>query len=188
MEFKEYIKIFKKNIGVLLLLVVLGVVLALVITYKLPSGYSQSRLFYIAGPKTTSQTNYDYEGYYVQQKARDFTDTAVAILESADFTSEVGIFSVGLSVRKIAPQVLRLTAVAKDAREAEDAIEKISQSFNLKLVNLTGNDPALQIKPIGKAQPSYFSSPNKKILGVFGASLGFIFGIMVVGLKVYFKV
>ena len=188
MEFKEYIKIFKKNIGVLLLLVVLGVVLALVITYKLPSGYSQSRLFYIAGPKTTSQTNYDYEGYYVQQKARDFTDTAVAILESADFTSQVGISSVNFSVRKVAPQVIKLTATAKDSLEAENAIEKISQSFNLKLVNLTGNDPALQIKPIGKAQPSYFSSPNKIIVGVFGGSLGFIFGILVVGLKVYFKV
>ena len=188
MEFKEYLKFFKKNIGILLLLVVLGVVLALVITYKLPSGYSQSRLFYIVGPKTTAQTTYDYEGYYAQQKARDFTDTAVAILESPDFTAEVGISSVSLSVRKVAPQVLRLTAVAKDAREAEDAIEKISQSFNLKLVDLAGYDPALKIKPIGKAQPSYFSSPNKKILGVFGGMLGFIFGILVVGLKVYFKV
>ena len=188
MEFKEYIKIFKKNIGVLLLLVVLGVVLALMITYKLPSGYSQTRLFYIASEKTTPQTNYDYEGYYVQQKARDFTDTAVAILESADFISEVGILPVSLSVRKVAPQVLRLTVVAKDPQDANDAIEKISQSFNAKLVNLAGYDPALQIKPIGKAQPSYFSSPNKKILGVFGGSLGFIFGILVVGLKVYFKV
>lgn len=188
MELRELTKIFKKNIVAILVFGLFGLILALLISYKLPSGFSQSQSFYIVPPQVIPQTNYDYEGYYAQAKARDFTDTAVAILETADFTSEVGLPSVSLSVRKVAPQVLRLTAVAKDPQETEDAIEKISQSFNLKLVNLAGNDTALQIKPVGKAQPSYFSSPNKKILGVFGGSLGFIFGILIVGLKVYFKV
>jgi len=188
MELREYIRLLRKNIGAVIVLVLFGALLSLLISAKLPSGYSQSQTFYIVAPKETSREFYDYEGYFGQQKARDFTDTAVVLLGSDDFRREVNISDVSLTARKVAPQVIKLTTTAKSASEAKDALEKTSQSFNQKLVSLAGQDQALQIKPVGQVQPGYFTSPNKKILAVFGASLGFVFAVLVISLKTYFKV
>jgi len=180
MELKEFIRLFKKNALAVIFFILIGLVLSILISAKLPSGYNQSQTFYIVEPKENAGDFYDYEGYYGQQKARDFTDTAVAILQSENFPN--------LTVRKVAPQVIKLTATAESADESENLLDRVKGSFNQELVSLSGQDQALQIRPIGQVQPASFVSPNKKLLAVFGASLGFVFGVLVVGLKTYFKV
>ena len=180
MELVEFLKFFKKNALAVIFFVFAGLVLSVLLSAKLPSGYSQSQTFYIVEPWKNAGAFYDYEGYYGQQKARDFTDTAVAILQSENFPN--------LTVRKVAPQVIKLTATAESADESENLLDRVKGSFNQELVSLSGQDQALQIRPICQVQPASFVSPNKKLLAVFGASLGFVFGVLVVGLKTYFKV
>lgn len=189
MELKEFLKIIKKNILFIIITALAGGVIGFSSSGFFPSGYSQSQLFFITQPASQVQTNqeYDFEGYYQQEKSRSFTDTAIAILESSDFTSEVLNPQNLLSVRKIAPQVIRITVSSQTPQSLKGQTEKIASSFNSKIIDLTGSTASAQLKAVGRANDSIFSGFNNKILFLFGLLLGTTFALFITGLKNYFK-
>ena len=188
MELKEYIKVFKKYFAFILLVSATGALIAYIQTKSLPSGYSLTQTFYLAGPASLSSDYFTYEGFYAQEKARNFTDSAVAILDSDDFKSDVGEGSQNLTVRKMAPQVIRLTASAPNAESTQKLMTKTINIFNEKSITFADSKFSLSLKPISQktTQPA-LSKINKKIVTIFGLLLGFAFATFVVSLKTYFK-
>jgi len=187
-ELKQFINILKKNIFFIVFFGVLGVVVALFFALKFSSGYQQSQLFYVNSPEESTQSVYNFEGYFAQEKARNFTDTAVAILTSPDFLKDVSNQSAAVGIRKLAPQVIRITVTASDPQVPAESINKIAAAFNQKLSGLTQENKAVTIKPIAKIQEPVFAGPDKKVLIAFGLMAGVVFAILTIGLKIYFKV
>jgi|SRR3990172_7415119 len=186
MEIKQFLAIFKKYWLFILVFVCLGAAIAYLFTSTLPSGYRQEQLFFISSTQENFE-GYNFEGYYGQEKARNFTDTAVAILESQQFQGEVSAQNANISARKITPQLIRITVTADVPEEAEKLIPEIVSNFNRKMLDLIGTNETIQIKTISPPSPAYFVAPEKKIFIPATAAIGAIFGIFIVGLKTYFK-
>ena len=187
MELKQYLKIFKQYSPLIIAFSLLGAALAFVLTPRLPSGYTASQLFYVVSPKLAQNPSYNFEGYFIQEEARNFTDSAIAILSSADFTSELAGPNLSINARKAAPQVIRLSVTAETPENSRKLLTKAVSSFNQKMVDLTG-DQAVRIKAVGPEMEATFAGFNQKIMMVFGFLIGAIFAILTVSLKTYFKV
>ena len=187
MELKVYITLLKKYLAFIILCIIGGAAIGTISTNFLPQGFNLTQTFFISAPHSTAQA-YDYEGFYAQEKARNFTDTAVAILESTDYKSQVLPQGENLTIKKLAPQIIRLTLVSKNSQNSKDLMQKSVDSFNKKFIDLAGEDNALSLKQIASSlEPSYQRS-SRKIYAVGGAVLGTAFGVIVISLKSYFKV
>lgn len=186
MELKEYIKLFKKYLAFIILCMLLGAALGTFFTKFLPSGYYLSQTFFLAMPQGTAQT-YDYEGFYAQEKARNFTDSAVAILESPDFKSEVALAHQSLAVKKLAPQTIRLTTVTQNPESSKELMQKTTNTFNKKFIDLAGDKNALSLKQIASSQEPSYQASSRKIYALGGIVIGFAASVAVISLKSYFK-
>lgn len=151
-----------------------------------PSGYQQTQLFFITSQKIQNEDS-NLEKYFKQENSRNFADTAVAILESGDFQGEVLGPSQSLTVRKIAPQLIRLTLVRPSREFANEPIQKVAQHFNQKVQGLSQSTASAALEPIGTATQPVFSALNKYVLSAGGFLIGALFAILILGLKVYFR-
>ena len=186
MELKEYLKILQKNAHLIALFVVLGAALAIVFASKFNKGPRYEQLFFLTSPKETQDTAYRFEGFYAIEKARNFTDTALAIIASPDFKNEVTTEGNTLSARKIAPQVVRLSISAANLDSAKSTMNRTRDRFNQKIVDLTGASE-FQLKPIGTVIVPVASRPAPEALIIFGAIAGVVFALVTIGFKTYFK-
>lgn len=188
MELKEYLIILKKYLFFIAILAFVGAIFAYYFAASRPQGYSTNQTFYLAGPKIEDNSNYTYEGYFAQEKARSFTDTAVAILDSSDFKSTVISPGQSLTVRKLAPQVIRLTANSSTPEAAHQLVGAGASAFNTQFITLAGDQGALSLKAIGQPPPAESDRLNRRIITISGALAGAAFALLVISLKVYFKV
>ncbi len=186
MELKEYIKILKTNIFLILLFAVLGASLAFFFAAKFEKDRSYQQIFFITAPSETEEVGFSFEGFYSSEKARNFTDTAIAVILTPDFAAEVAPVKI-TSVRKIAPQVIRLSAQAENQSEAKEALTDAKDIFNQKIIDLTGFE-SFQLKPVGNMVTPQTAKFSKNALVAFGALAGLIFALVTVGAKTYFKV
>ena len=188
MELRQYWKIIKKYLVVIVLFAFFGGIIAFVFSQKINEGVTLQKYFYVVAPRENNSQVYNFEGFYAGEKARNFTDTAVAILESRDFINEVGRNSNSIGVRKMAPQVIRITVSANTLAAAEDTLTATSNMFNKKLIELEGDNNAIQIKEISQSAQTIPPTVNSKVTTTFGLVMGAAFALFVVGLKTYFKV
>lgn len=175
MQLKDYIKILKKNIIIVVLIPLVSAAIAYALAAKMPSGYSTSQSFVIVPKDTKDDT---FRGFYQQEKSRNFTDTAVAILENQN----PGI----IQVQKLAPQIIRLTASGQDQAQTGMNLVHGTAKLNETLQNISPENP-LEIKPITEASQAQKVIFNKKIITVFGTVAGLALALVVVGIKFYLK-
>lgn len=181
MELEHYIKVIKKNILIVAVLTLLGLAVAYYFSKNFQSGYLASQTFYISQDQTQDATQ---SSYFTQEKARNFTDTAVAILQSVDFKNSLAARG-AISVNKVAPQVIRISAIAADSTSAKNLMESVVNSFNTKIKELS-LAPS-QLKPVDKLPEPQIAALSPKIILAFGAAVGFAASLLVIGLKVYFR-
>lgn len=187
MELKKFAKIFTENL-VFIVLLALGVAIAILMSANfLPSGYNISRVYFVSAPNQTQNLQgYNFDSYFRGENARNFTDTVVAILQSSDFTSQVLEKGSVSTIRKLAPQVVRITLSGKNPQNLNQDIEKLTLRFNMQIAELEGSSSS-QLKPIGKANKPAFFALNKPILFVFGLAMGTTIALFIIGLKNYFR-
>lgn len=187
MELKTYLKDFEKFKIFILTTVIIGGLLAFIISSNTQSGYSLSQTFFISSNIIKKSEDLSAnEDYFAQEKARNFTDSAIAILESEDFKSKVAEDGQSFSVRKLAPQVIKITSSASDPQGASLLMAKIPNQFNLKISSLDENSP-LALKEISPAKDPSFIKADKKIYTIAGLVLALALALFTVSLKTYFK-
>lgn len=184
MELKQYLKIVKKNLLLVLVLSVAGAVLALLLTKSLGSGFFLTQTFYVSSPIEGSP---EYAGFYTQEKARNFTDTAVAILESLDFKKELVSSGDLITTQKVAPQVVRVTTTSQDRQRAKALMGSTVDSFNTKIQKLSGNQPQIQLKELASSDEPQKITRSKLVFAAAGLVLGATAAILTVSLKTYFR-
>ncbi len=186
MDLREYFIILKKHLVVLFAFGLLGAVVAAVGAPKVTGGVHFQQLFFIPAPKETAEELYRSPSYFAQERARNFTDTAVALISNSDFLADAQV-NASITSRKVAPQLIRLTAQAAEAQTAREAIDKTVVVFNQKMASLEEDGQALTIKPVESQPREVFVGPTKGVATTAGAFLGVTFALIVIGLKVYFR-
>ncbi|MDO8487164.1 MAG: hypothetical protein Q7S45_02650 [Candidatus Curtissbacteria bacterium] len=193
MELRQYIAVIKKNILISVVATVLGAVVAFYFSLNFQAGYKFEQTFFLSSLRETStlispqETSADtpQNSYYSLEKARDFTDSAVAILQSPDFTGSLDTKG-SVAARKLAPQVIKITTIEGDRQSAKSAMGKVASSFNAKIKELQPSS-TLQINTIGKVPDPEPAGPSSKIVLAFGAAFGFVVSLIAIGLKTYFR-
>lgn len=190
MDLKDYIKILKKNFLSLLILTALSVAIGMIYSQTTQPGYKLEQVFIISSQENQNpsqqipQTNAKLELTSPQQEARDFTDTAVALLQSKSLNQ--GQPDTNISAEKLAPQLIKITAFAPSSQEAKVQIERTLINFNRDLKDLiTGQ--TLEIKTVGQTPIASLNIIDRKIILAVSFFIGLTFSVLVISLKNYFK-
>ncbi len=199
MELAEIIKILKKNITTVAVIALLGTVIG-VLVYVIPPRYISTGSFFVTRTVESSQAYFTYEGYYSQQTAAAYTNTAAALLESVDLRtkalelakidpSEKNLrkYAKYIDVKKKAPQLITLTVKEMTKERSSQLWNSLAQTLitsseganrlgdqNLKIVKISDN-------PVVK--PEYKSIYVDGLTGLVG---GFGVGLFLVGLSHYY--
>lgn len=192
MELKAYIKILRKNLWFILICVVAATAISYYAAQKSQNGYKLEQTYFIAQspnqPSLTDQqtSSAGFGSYYLQETARNFTDTAVSILQSPDFVSLYTQSPGSVTAQKVAPQLLKISITTPTASEAQFLLDRLIIGFNQNLKSWAPSN-TVELKAIGQSPKSYFSGLDAKILVTAGAFLGFSLAVCVVAIKTYFK-
>ena len=188
MDLREIFKLIKNQIYFVLALIFLGAIIGAQSAKFFPSGYSKSQLFFLTTAQAPDQAQNNYFApYYAQENARNFTDTAVAILGSLEFLKEAVPADASVTVRKVAPQLIRITAQSPNPSDLQEPLEQISQVFNQKIAAIPQDAYASQLREVSSPTAPAFFALNAQILAAVGAILGLVSSLLVIGLKVYLK-
>lgn len=189
MELTEIIKIIKKELVFLTGALLVGALVGFYATRFFPSGYLHTQQYFLTEARFQEESEIiNAQSYYSQEKNRNFTDTAIAILESPDFKGEVVKAQDSLVVRKAAPQVIKLTYISQNPDENNTNLNNVKETFNSKIKALTESTSASILKPIGNKSLPVYSAFNKFVLALAGSVLGIFFATFVIGLKNYLKI
>lgn len=184
MEIKKILKLLKKNALYLLVFLVAGAFLGAYLGKSAKSSpHAQLDLF--IAPKNVQKTQAS-DDYYLQEQARNFTDSALVILESPDFTNGLTTPGQSISAAKLAPQVVRLTTSAGTNQDAQNLLANTIDSFNGKLAGLTADNLNMSLKPISTSARTFTPVVSTGVFSAAGAIFGLLFALVVVALRAYF--
>ncbi|MEK7581456.1 MAG: Wzz/FepE/Etk N-terminal domain-containing protein [Patescibacteria group bacterium] len=181
MEIKDLTSQIKKNLIFIAIITLVASSVGFSSTKFLKSGYQQQTLLFVkVQDKNTLSENSP------RVDSSNLTDTTVAILQSPDFASGADLGESQLEVRKMAPQVIRITVTAKNKDVSSQTSTKVIYSYNEKIKNLV---PQANIELVGVGIPNDPTRQvlNSKIMAAFGASLGFIASLSILALAKYLK-
>ena len=179
-EMRDYLKLFKKYLGLLALLVILAVGAVFLYQQSQKGRYQATTSLYVnRAPEPKSDKYYTYEGYYAQLVSKDYTDVAVALLGSPDFTrlamgkAQIGADSkISTQVRKSGSQLISLSVSAgsgEDVRKLTQSLIEITNDRSKSSQN-QGADISM-VSPNLSVGPKSFNLPLYLGIGVFGALL-----------------
>jgi capsular polysaccharide biosynthesis protein len=189
MELKKYLQIAKNNVIFILIIAFVGSFSAYFIAPHLESGYRSQSTFYLSNQaqETTPPQSYNFGGYFLQSTAINATDTAVAILESGNFQSQLKNPSAATTIKKIAPQLIEITVISQDPGLPNAQIKSIPEAFNKKMKELNPVGPVLTLSPLSNQINVSYHSLNSKVLALAGLALGIVFAFLILGLKTYLE-
>jgi len=183
MELKKVIDLFKKNFIYLLVFAILGAIVGAYLgkNYK---DVPHAQLDVFIAPKNVPKVQAN-DNYYLQEEARNFTDSAIVILESPDFAKGLTGPGQTIGASKLAPQIVRLTASATSNEEASTLLNNTIGKFNTKIAELTREDQTLLLSPITSEPRNFTPAVNTKVIITAGALFGLLFAAFVISLRQY---
>ena len=108
-------------------------------------------------------------------------------MASQEFLQELLPAGSSVTIRKVAPQLIRITAQSPNPADFNGPLEKISKTYNQKIAEISPDAYASQLKAVSPPTPPAFFALNAQILAIAGAVLGLASSLLIVGLKVYLK-
>lgn len=184
MEFKTYLKILKKYFYFIIALSILGALIGFLVAARQPTGQIASNILLIKTTPKNGDSTYNFDGYYAQERARNFTDTLVSLLKSSSFTNNILEPGQSLKIEKEAPQVISISAFASSSNDAQDLLTKIETHTNQKIAEFFQGE--LLIEPISDPAIGQKTNLPKAIYSFAGVLLGLAFALFVITLKEYF--
>lgn len=138
-ELSSYGHAIGKILPLAIPLAVVGAVAGVGYSLAQPKGWEASTTLYVhrVNPANLSSV-YDYDGYYAQQAAQQYTDTVVGLLKTRDLASRAAqiasdsasadLILNGVRVRKTAPQLVSLEVTRLTADEARAELVALAQA------------------------------------------------------------
>ncbi|MFA5925429.1 MAG: Wzz/FepE/Etk N-terminal domain-containing protein [Parcubacteria group bacterium] len=156
MELREYYKILRKNISVMVYTILILVVLTYIWSIRKAETYSTSFLISISRVENQSTSDYRYDQYYRIQADDKFSDTVSEWLKSPGVVQEIfeksGLSANGKSLRqlektfraeKMSPEIIEVRFSPDNPDEGKKIGDAISAvvSEKTKDINSPANDP-----------------------------------------------
>lgn len=184
MELKTFLKILKAYLVNILILASFGGVLGYYSSKISAESFQIEKTYFVRMPSSDAANQ--IENLLIQNQASSQTDTAVALLESADFQGEALSVGSSLSVRKLAPQVVRLTITNSSQDNLLKDFQNLPQNFSLKTQKLNQNN--LNLVSVSENNKIQQPNVNTKITTGVGFLLGLLSALLLIGLKLYLKI
>jgi len=148
MELKEYYKILKSNISVIIYAILIAVVVVYAWSVRVSQTYSASLLLNISRTETQSTADYRYDQFYRLQADEKFAETIAEWLKSPgvskDIFDKAGITTSEKSMRQLAKsfQAVKLSSEivsVKFSTQTEDEAKKIASAAASVVAEKTKN-------------------------------------------------
>ncbi len=202
MELREYIKVIKKNIKIILAIAVLVTVSSYIFSTTRPITYETSLSLFITKEGTQETDNFKYDGYYALQASEIFADTIQEWMKSPEMVNEIykdaGIdpnfkniksFTKKFKAKKMSPQYAEIsfkTTSRADAGKISSSVIKVINSKTKKLQENSKEEISFKIE--SGAPVIMESRPDAFLNMIIGLVSGLTLGIFYVFTKEYFKV
>lgn len=201
MELREYTKIVKKNLPLLIVLAAAFGGLFFLVSKNLPTTHTASLTVYVKRQATEASADYyTFDGYYSQQAAEKFTETVVGFLKSKDIllasaklaklpTDQESLEQLesSIKIKQVAPQLVNLEVTKEEAEAARTFCTAVAQATTerINLLNQTGDKSIsvdlLNVEPlVEKNEPKIFLN------SVVGILTGILLALLYVFLREYF--
>jgi capsular polysaccharide biosynthesis protein len=156
MELKEYYKIWRANVSVIVYAILIAVVAAYAWSVRESQNFSSSLLLNVSRIENQSSTDYRYDQFYRLQADDKFSETVSEWLKSPGVVQEIfkraDLNSDGKSIRqlrktfqaeKMSPEIIEVRFSPKDSDEGKKIADAISSviSEKIKNINVPANDP-----------------------------------------------
>ncbi|HAI63063.1 MAG: hypothetical protein UU64_C0016G0011 [candidate division WWE3 bacterium GW2011_GWF2_41_45] len=197
MELKEILKILKKKRSEIVIFTLCGGLLGLAASF-IPGKFKAEASYFVGrtADKPSSEF-FTYEGYYAQQTAQSYTNTAVALLESQDLKrsvlGELEIPVTDTNLRKLSrsyrvskngPQVITLTVADYNYDKSVTTFTAISTKFLDSSDKVSaGSDENISVSSLSD-NPVVRQEQRPLPYFILG---GLLFGLAVSMLKITFK-
>lgn len=202
MELREYLKIVRKSLPLLVVLAAALGMLAFLFSQRLPTTHTASLTFYVKRQATEAREDYyTFDGYYSQQAAEKFTETVVGFLKSKDIllasaklvklpTDQGSLEQLegSIKIKQVAPQLVNLEVTKEDAEAARTFCTALAQATTerINLLNQTG-DKAISVDLLN-AEPLVEKNAPKVVLNsLVGVLIGALLASFYIFLKEYFS-
>ncbi len=201
MEFKEIIKIIKMNRTVLVIFALVGSLLGTALSF-VPGKYRVEGSFFIGRKADVPSTEFfTYEGYYAQQTAQSYTNTAVALLESQDLKkavleqmeipvtdNNVRKLTKSFRISKIGPQVITLTVRNPEENKSEEIFKTLASNFlNMGEKISAESDENISVIPISEFPVKRQEQMPLIPCVMWGFMVGITAAILKISIKEYMK-
>lgn len=201
MELKEYLKLIRKNLKLILIVGVVAALSAFLFSNFQPVKYETSLSLLISKNKTQETDDFKYDGYYALQAGEMLADTVTEWLKSPTMVNaiyqeasvpgnfgSVKSYAKKFTAKKMSSQHIEV----KFDSEAKESAEKISSAIiriiNDKIKALEENsEEEISFSASGENPVIVEKKPDALFNLVIGFISGLILGIFIVFGKEYFK-
>jgi len=187
MELKKYLMTAKKDLVFTLAIGLIVGLAAFLSAPRIESGFRSQKVFYLSNLESQPTQGYNFSGYFTQSTAINETDTAVAILQSPDFQALLPKTNTTVTVRKLAPQVIQVTVISKEAGSPKQAVENLPKIFNQKMRDLNPNGPTITLNQLSDEVIVSYRSVSSKLVALAGFIFGIVFAFLILGIKNYLE-
>ena len=203
MELKEYLKIIQKNLGLIIISIILVALFAYLFTLKQPIVYEADvSLTIIPKPGIELKNVYEYGGYYDLQAATLFGTTIASWLSSPDVVTEI-YKRAGYEIKEVTSKALaklikttlapssfsiKLQLKDRDKNKAQKLARATTEVIQNKTAEFNQKAGAKANFEIVASEPVIFEvKPKKEFNTLVGALAGLILGIFLAFVAEYFK-
>ncbi len=202
MELIEYLRHLYRYKIWLLVGVIIGGLVGGILANSAKDQYQAATSLYIQRKTEAPNSQYfTYEGFYAQQTAVNFTDTAIKLLMTDEIISEaaklagyektpqqIGALKGSIVVKKDAPQLITVRITQPSRDQADNLATGLSQAIKQRTIDLNQyGDSSLSIEQVESTPLVNLVRPSVVIYTVIGAFVGLIFAMMASALWAFIK-
>lgn len=174
----QYIKIVKTNLFFICALTLVGAICGYLSVAHIESGYKAQQTIFVRIEKINPLS---YEGV----DAQTITDTVAAYISSTDYQRKTNKIS-QTTAKKVAAQVVTLTATSQSLEEAQNSLKNTTTNFNQVAPDLITHSK-VELVNVGEEAIPTKNALNSRVLALFGAILGFAASISIISASRYFR-
>lgn len=200
MEIRDIFTNIKKNQKILIYSAFLGLIAGLLASV-LPPRYISSGSLFVGRSVEESKNYFTYEGYYAQQSALGFTDSAIAVIRSPDLiklllektntpqnTANYRKISKSISIKKTGPQIILVGLKSDSSEKSKSMWLELNNILIDKINNVNQNaDDKLSINTLSEEPLIRESYRNIFVFSFMGLIFGAFLGLFLISLKEYFR-
>ncbi|MDZ7798320.1 MAG: Wzz/FepE/Etk N-terminal domain-containing protein [Patescibacteria group bacterium] len=201
MELKEYLKIVKKHLILVIALILLIGGAAFLFSYFQPNTYEASVSFAVNRINTKETQDYQFDGYYAIQASDLVSQTVVSwfstpsvvleIYEKANISPQYNSleeFATFFNTKKYSAQNINVKFKEKTQEKAENIAAATIEVINAKVKALNKSSDSDSLFEAQASSPVVVeTTPNLWLNTIIGLVVGLILGLFLVYLVDYFK-